>query len=295
MTRAQIPYYIVNMSDKSDNKKFHIDHKYYLSPIELNGLVLLQIGERFCTPRTGFPEHDQLCYEITYVYSGVGLNSINGVEYAMRPSTLNFTFVGQRHSIYADDCNLRYYYLGFNLLPSHPLYDDFNRIATDGKAVYIADPFKTNYTFLNAIAHVDKSDNLSKFTAATAINQILCDFLRAYNGEKSVTELNFKNNDVLLYNMLCWLDENYLSFVNLDELSEQLAYSASYLSHLFKESMNCSPSDYVLDKKLCYAAELLRSHEKSVTEIAEIVGYASLHSFSKAFKKKFSVSPSNYE
>ncbi len=282
------------MENKSNNSKFHIDHKYFFSPLELNGLKLLQIGERLCTPETGFPEHDQLCFEITYVYSGVAINSINGEKYAMRPNTINFTFVGQKHSIYADDVNLRYYYLGFDLSEKHPLFDYFQNMVKEGKAVYVYDPFNTNLTFLNAIAHVEKQDNLSKFIVSTAVNQILCDFLRAYNGEKSITELNFKNNDVLLYNMLCWLDENYLSYKNLEELSAKLSYSESYLSHLFKNGMHCSISDYVLDKKLSFAADLLKTKEKSVTEIAEITGYASLHSFSKAFKKKYGISPSDY-
>lgn len=282
------------MENKSNNSKFHIDHKYFFSPLELNGLKLLQIGERLCTPETGFPEHDQLCFEITYVYSGIAINSINGEKYAMRPNTINFTFVGQKHSIYADDVNLRYYYLGFELSEKHPLFDYFRNMVKEGKAVYVYDPFNTNLTFLNAIAHVEKRDNLSKFIVSTAVNQILCDFLRAYNGEKSITELNFKNNDVLLYNMLCWLDENYLSYKNLEELSAKLSYSESYLSHLFKNGMHCSISDYVLDKKLSFAADLLKTKEKSVTEIAEITGYASLHSFSKAFKKKYGISPSDY-
>lgn len=282
------------MENKSNNSKFHIDHKYFFSPLELNGLKLLQIGERLCTPETGFPEHDQLCFEITYVYSGIAINSINGEKYAMRPNTINFTFVGQKHSIYADDVNLRYYYLGFDLSEKHPLFDYFRNMVKEGKAVYVYDPFNTNLTFLNAIAHVEKRDNLSKFIVSTAVNQILCDFLRAYNGEKSITELNFKNNDVLLYNMLCWLDENYLSYKNLEELSAKLSYSESYLSHLFKNGMHCSISDYVLDKKLSFAADLLKTKEKSVTEIAEITGYASLHSFSKAFKKKYGISPSDY-
>jgi len=58
------------MKNIADVKRFHIDHKYFIKPMRLDDLTLIQIGERFCGANMGFPEHEQLCFEISYVYNG---------------------------------------------------------------------------------------------------------------------------------------------------------------------------------------------------------------------------------
>ena len=68
------------MKEGFDRKKFHIDHKYFLQPREFGDLTLLQIGERFCNAGSGFPEHEQICTEITYVYDGVALNDYDPMD-----------------------------------------------------------------------------------------------------------------------------------------------------------------------------------------------------------------------
>ena len=51
----------------------------------------------------------------------------------------------------------------------------------------------------------------------------------------------------------------------------------------------------MLNKKLEYAAQLLEENNVSPTEIAALIGYESIHSFSKAFKKRFGMSPVHYK
>lgn len=283
------------MKNIADVKRFHIDHKYFIKPMRLDDLTLIQIGERFCGANMRFPEHEQLCFEISYVYNGEAYNTINGTTYRMPPSTFNFTYPSQRHSIYATENNMRYFYLGFSLDQTHPLYGEFQKIVQKNESVYVTDPFHTHSVFLDAILHIDAEDALSRFILTTSVDQILCDFLRAYHGEQRTTDPKYDTADIILFNMLSYLDENFLSFKNLDRLSDKLGYSTSYLSHLFTAAMQHSPTSYVLNKKLQYAAQLLSEKERTVTEISELLGYATLHSFSKAFKKRYGVSPLNYK
>ncbi|HJB92719.1 MAG TPA: AraC family transcriptional regulator [Candidatus Borkfalkia stercoripullorum] len=284
------------MKEGFDRKKFHIDHKYFLQPREFGDLTLLQIGERFCNAGSGFPEHEQICTEITYVYDGVALNTINGVTARMKANELNFTFPPQKHCISAPpDSTMRYFYIGFQLKESHPLYGELKKIEEQNGQVYLSDPFRTSTFFLNAITNNAADDALSAFVLKTSIDQILANFLRAYRGERKIGLSSVGNAEVVLFNMLSYLDENFLSFRNLSELSEKLGYCASYLSHLFHAAMRCSPTAYCLEKKLQYSLSLLGEENKSVTETAEILQYDTIHSFSKAFKSRFGVSPAAYK
>jgi len=43
------------------------------------------------------------------------------------------------------------------------------------------------------------------------------------------------------------------------------------------------------------ACELLQNRKKTIDEIAFAVGYTSSHSFRRAFKRKYGVSPANFQ
>jgi AraC-like DNA-binding protein len=63
----------------------------------------------------------------------------------------------------------------------------------------------------------------------------------------------------------------------------------------FKEMFNHTPFGYLSDVRLEMARTALQQKQKTVTQIAFELGYASLQHFSAAFKKKFKVSPARFE
>ena len=78
-------------------------------------------------------------------------------------------------------------------------------------------------------------------------------------------------------------------------LAEMSNISQKYFAILFFQEFKMTPKEYVLSMKLSLARELL-SHEKaSVTEVAFVLGYADVYYFSKLFKSKVGISPSEYK
>lgn len=63
----------------------------------------------------------------------------------------------------------------------------------------------------------------------------------------------------------------------------------------FKEMFHQTVFGYLADVRLEMACRALREKQKSVTQIAFELGYASLQHFSMAFKKKFGVPPAKYQ
>ena len=62
----------------------------------------------------------------------------------------------------------------------------------------------------------------------------------------------------------------------------------------FKATIGAAPIEYLARWRMVSAADLLRSADLSLGEIAERVGYDSEIAFGRAFKRAFKVSPSQY-
>lgn len=82
------------------------------------------------------------------------------------------------------------------------------------------------------------------------------------------------------------------SELSLNQLSEQFHVSASYLSRIIKEEVNCTFSELINEKRLTKARTMLLSPEPYLMwEIAEQCGFTSQHYFCRVFKNHFGLSP----
>ena len=58
--------------------------------------------------------------------------------------------------------------------------------------------------------------------------------------------------------------------------------------------MGITPVNYIIEVKMKKALEYLHEQKYSVKEVASLVGYADIYSFSKAFKKIYGIPPSKF-
>ncbi|MBR3847992.1 MAG: helix-turn-helix transcriptional regulator [Oscillospiraceae bacterium] len=91
------------------------------------------------------------------------------------------------------------------------------------------------------------------------------------------------------------LTERIYATATLDEVCAGVMFSKSYLKKLFKNATGYSIMDYYTHLKIERAKILIKSGEMSVSEIAELLGYSSIHYFSRVFKKKTGLSPTEYK
>ena len=90
-----------------------------------------------------------------------------------------------------------------------------------------------------------------------------------------------------------YIDNHFLDMCSLDELSRHFGYTYNHICRIFRKTYDMTPNEYLLSKKMAYAAELLKK-EKSISEIAEILGYSNPYNFSRAFKIYHGTSPTKY-
>jgi YesN/AraC family two-component response regulator len=88
-----------------------------------------------------------------------------------------------------------------------------------------------------------------------------------------------------------YIQQNYTRSFSLEELSETIGVSKSYLSRIFKQGTGISPWDYLNRFRIQKAKELLLLTDESVTTIATKVGYDDAGYFTRVFHEITGCSP----
>lgn len=92
-----------------------------------------------------------------------------------------------------------------------------------------------------------------------------------------------------------YIQENYMdSTLGLSAASTEFGISEGYISSMFKEITGVNFAQYVEGIRMEKACQLLKDSKFSVDEIAGMVGYNSVQSFHRAFKRVYGVSPKEY-
>lgn len=146
------------------------------------------------------------------------------------------------------------------------------------------------YNELNSI--VEKIYTLSKeltLSSKVSITSLIYEFFSVL----VQNSVNIKRNDPIK-SALKIIDYNYSSQISVEQIAESLTLNTAYFSRIFTKQVGISPKQYLLNKKIERAKELLKMTDASIGEIANSVGYEDQLYFSRIFKKHVGISPNEY-
>lgn len=101
-------------------------------------------------------------------------------------------------------------------------------------------------------------------------------------------------NKNLINQAISFIQKNPKDNLSLQSIAENAGFSLTYFDAIFRQHTGYSPVEYSRIYKLTRSALELRRTQKTVLDIALDFGYASPESFTRAFKKFYSVTPSEY-
>jgi AraC-like DNA-binding protein len=90
------------------------------------------------------------------------------------------------------------------------------------------------------------------------------------------------------------IDAGYAEPLDVPALARAARLSPAHFSREFRRAFGETPHQYLLTRRLERAAALLRSSDRSVTEICFLVGLKSLGSFTTSFRHAFGMTPTAY-
>lgn len=104
-----------------------------------------------------------------------------------------------------------------------------------------------------------------------------------------------KKSNPHIHKVIDYIENNYEHKIMLEDIAAHTHLNTSYLSALFKEQMNMSISDYILNYRLSIAKNnLLNYPDTPISEITLSSGFYDTSHFSKAFKNHFGVTAREY-
>lgn len=101
-------------------------------------------------------------------------------------------------------------------------------------------------------------------------------------------------DSALISSIVSFIEENLSIQPSLPLLCEHFSVSRTYLCRIFKEENGTSPIDYWIDLKIKEAKKLIREGNYNITQISELLGYSSIHHFTRMFKRSTGLSPIAY-
>lgn len=95
--------------------------------------------------------------------------------------------------------------------------------------------------------------------------------------------------------IIAYIDENFKEDLTIDQLAKAFGYHPSYIAHVFCDQLKISFRRYLGAARAEYAATLIHTSQKSLTEIAYESGCNSLNTLCRYFKMHFSMTPTQYK
>ena len=130
----------------------------------------------------------------------------------------------------------------------------------------------------------------------------LISLIRSCRGEKSAAVIQYEKAQALtstykglpVCQLLAYINQNFNRIISLDDLTHFAHVSKTTLIDLFKELYGTTPIRYLNNLRMEKARELLANSDLSIGEISELVGFQSIHYFSRSFKEREGCTPLCY-
>ena len=97
-----------------------------------------------------------------------------------------------------------------------------------------------------------------------------------------------------LKTILSYVETHYAELITIEDMASVCFYSKSYFMKFFKESMGTGFISYLNDFRLEIAARMLLVADTNILDIATACGFENLSYFQRSFKKKYGVTPGRF-
>ncbi len=254
--------------------------------------------------------HTHEFVELVYVTKGNFTHYINGKAYPTARGDLLFINYGEVHSFTVDSDEAEFYnfsvkpeFMSENIVNNETINDIFLIFLPEGTEELQArrtscvrfvgeERVEIERIALRMCEELDEDRGqrpCHNFVLNAYMRLIFAKLIRALLENVGEDRPKLLTDEVLKY-----IDENFTSPVNAATLADHCFYNPAYLGRVFKAVYGKSMKEYLREKRLVYAMELLKTSSLSVEEIAERVGYSGKAQFYKNFKEFYGKAPGEF-
>ncbi|GHV75209.1 transcriptional regulator [Spirochaetia bacterium] len=294
---------VASMSNDTGNLSF-LHYLPYSAEDERFGMVCTTAGSADILPNTVYPprinDHPLIFrqvavgrvlpeFQIVYITKGQGALTVEDTDYTLSPGSLFLLLPGIKHRYKpVHEVGWQEYWVGF-------CGDYFTRLLREGILSKEHVVFKMGLqdyilSYFNGIFdEIRAQQPLYQLRACTRIFSLLGEML-VYERRKEQPSSYQKIVEHAKYLM----ESNIYGDINLSNISEQIGISTSRLHEVFKNYTAMTPYQYYIQIKI-HKAENLLEQDISVKEAAYRLGFEDQSYFSRLFKKKTGIAPSEWK
>ena len=281
----------VEVLTNTEFKSIKLDNPFNYSNIS-SSLDISEIYTKFYQEKGtnyNFSGEKHSYWELTYVDKGELLTTIDGVSYHLKQGDLIFYAPMQFHTQSTfEKISSSYLTINFKM--------NFNH--ADLLCNKIFSLKRDSYFIVTRLIEELSNDNLySNDLSLCYLKELIIQMLRLDNSHfhsKPTTHMQQTYENELLNDILLYIDNNIYEKISVSTLCEYFCISTSMLHSLFRKNMNNTAKNYINELKLSKSKELIRNSTHTLSEISEMLGFSSIHYFSKKFKSYFNISPTEY-
>ena len=281
----------VEVLTNTEFKSIKLDNPFNYSNIS-SSLDISEIYTKFYQEKGtnyNFSGEKHSYWELTYVDKGELLTTIDGVSYHLKQGDLIFYAPMQFHTQSTfEKISSSYLTINFKM--------NFNH--ADLLCNKIFSLKRDSYFIVTRLIEELSNDNLySDDLSLCYLKQLIIQMLRLDNSHfhsKPTTHMQQTYENELLNDILLYIDDNIYEKISVSTLCDHFCISTSMLHSLFRKNMNNTAKNYINELKLSKSKELIRNSTHTLSEISEMLGFSSIHYFSKKFKSYFNISPTEY-
>lgn len=248
----------------------------YINNLGLKDINIELFGMQECEKNRYWGFGVRNCYLIHFIINGKGVFENS---YGRHNLSKNMGFIsvpGEKMFYQADSEDpWHYIWIGFNGNAVSEILDTCSMGSKNPVFEY-----DENFDILSYFAEAENMD--------TGREYFILSVLYKFFSQNKKEELMSRSKIEVAKN---YIIKNYSSNLTVQGVADTVFLERKYFSRLFKYNTGQTPQQYIQNVRMAQALKLLSTTTLSVGSIATSVGYDSVSSFSKAFKRCYNMSP----
>lgn len=256
-----------------------------------NSLSVYNVGHQKCEPGYQWGPGVRNHYCIHHVIAGNGYYEVNGEKHHLTAGDTFILYPDTEVKYYAAmEEPWEYAWVGFFGTDAESMIrsTDFTRQQPLIRKGVL--PQKIIQKQLDTIFQLKGNTYESAVAMTGALYTLMATFMHYAIQKETV-----KDNHMMYVEKACsYINTNYSYPITIEDIAAYVGISRSHLFRSFQMYQQTSPKDFLTDFRIKKARHLLRETGLSIATIAYSVGFENNLYFSKAFKSRMHMSPSEY-
>ena len=256
---------------------------------------LLRIGQEFCAPLKKTESYKNSRYTILFVLYGKGyVNDETGKEYAIKRNEVFCLYKGEKYC-YKPDKRDPWSYIWVDLDGDN--IDELLSVcgfSKDNIKKHIDRDFAEYVELMKKMYLSYDASEYQQMRCTAYFMLVLSKLIEQENEQYSNVKDVYKKKT--LREILIYINNNYaLPTMSAGKVCEICGISSSAIERLFSEFLGMSPIDYINSYRISVACDQMQTHNFDIASAAQWVGYTDMKYFSRVFKEKKGMTPSEYK